>query len=399
MALRAFQLKPQYAGIGAATISYGALGLTVDLEAGLALNGGTLVTDDSLLASSIFSHGAFQEVAVPASPVLVDIPAEYVTRAELTETPTFEGLDSRLDSVERSRVNAGSLGAAYTLDCAGHGNLLVTGILSANCVLTLTNVAVGAHVVLELSQDGVGGRTLAISHGGDSEQVAIPTAAGAPMQVEIYGDGTDVHVEVGGGYSFTGPQGPVGDDGPQGAPGPSGIGHLQPGFYPSAPHLSNTSMTPVAHRIYITRFAADEDKTIASLALGIITAAVANDSVEVGVYDDAGSLLRSSGLTGGKLNAGASTVQLVALSSPLDLDAGEIYYTAFVFVSAGGGAASLLALSAAGAIGFALLGATVPQVEAGYYQSGTTYPPLPGTLPLLTPTLVANPPFVIPREA
>jgi hypothetical protein len=91
-------------------------------------------------------------------------------------------------------VNAGNLGAAYTLDCGGRSDVLLIGTLTANCTVTPTNMVPGQSITLELTQDATGSRTLVFSPtakkvGG--QPLPYSTAAGAIDVVTAYSpDGT-----------------------------------------------------------------------------------------------------------------------------------------------------------------------------------------------------------------
>lgn len=71
-----------------------------------------------------------------------------------------------LDRILPSRVKTiamGNLGSTATLDCTGAPEILVTGTLTANCTLTLSNMQPGQSVTFELTQDATGSRTITFS--------------------------------------------------------------------------------------------------------------------------------------------------------------------------------------------------------------------------------------------
>jgi hypothetical protein len=59
-------------------------------------------------------------------------------------------------------VNAGSLGASYTLALEGRARVIMRGTLTADCTITVSGLSAGAEFVLELTQDATGGRTVVL---------------------------------------------------------------------------------------------------------------------------------------------------------------------------------------------------------------------------------------------
>jgi hypothetical protein len=78
---------------------------------------------------------------------------------EFTNAPYTGGVPI----LPQRRVSLGSMGASQTIDCQSRTDVIVRGTLNAaNCALTFTNVVAGATILLELTQDGAGGRTISV---------------------------------------------------------------------------------------------------------------------------------------------------------------------------------------------------------------------------------------------
>jgi hypothetical protein len=93
-------------------------------------------------------------------------------------------------------VAGGNLGATPSLAMlATDSKVIQVGTLNANATFTITNLAAGQIVVLLLTQDATGGRTLSITVGGST--VAIPVNAAASASTVVTGtyDGTDLYVK------------------------------------------------------------------------------------------------------------------------------------------------------------------------------------------------------------
>lgn len=136
----------------------------------------------------------------------------------------------------------------------------------------------------------------------------------------------------------------------------------QPGMYGvSAPGWFWQTLTAVASRGYIARFVPSRDMTIANIAIAVSTAASVDDPVDVGIYDASLNRLGSSGATLGKLNS--PNTKSIALTAPVSLKAGSVYYAALSFGTVGGTAA-VISGGSFGAPQFTkMFGTAVPAVE------------------------------------
>lgn len=93
-------------------------------------------------------------------------------------------------------VAGGSLGATPSLAMLStDGKVMLVGTLSANATLTITSLAAGQVVVLLLTQDATGGRTLSLTVGGSTVAVPVNAAASAYTVVTGNYDGTDLYVK------------------------------------------------------------------------------------------------------------------------------------------------------------------------------------------------------------
>lgn len=116
----------------------------------------------------------------------------------------------------------------------------------------------------------------------------------------------------------------------------------QAGLYAPGPGPSPVgAVALIASRTYIVRFVATRPMTITKIAFALSTAAGANDSCDVGIFNSGlTTLLASAGSTAGKLNATAG-VQSVSLTAPYTVSQGTVYYAAFACSAFGGSAAQL----------------------------------------------------------
>lgn len=130
-----------------------------------------------------------------------------------------------------------------------------------------------------------------------------------------------------------------------------------------------------ANLAYAGRFVPSRDMTITQLSFALGTAAGANDNCDVGLYDSALNLLGSAGSTAGKLNAGANSAKTLALTAPVNLTAGEIYYAAFAVGALGGSAATVGFLSLG--VGGVLFGSGAGVIETLFKAASF---PLPASL-------------------
>jgi len=126
----------------------------------------------------------------------------------------------------------------------------------------------------------------------------------------------------------------------------------QPGVYGSYGNLPPSTATSTAlNRLYVARFTVPRTLTILSGCFGVSTPAGADDSCQIGIYDaSCATVLASSAVTAGKLN-GAAGRKILALTAPIVLSPGVVYYSAFISGLAGT-AASISGVSTnAGAYG------------------------------------------------
>jgi hypothetical protein len=94
-------------------------------------------------------------------------------------------------------INAGTLGAAYTLALNGDKDVTLVGTLTANLTLTITGLTAGATVRFRLTQDATGGRTITFPPGTllPAGVLALTAAANAVDQLVGYStDGTALAV-------------------------------------------------------------------------------------------------------------------------------------------------------------------------------------------------------------
>lgn len=91
-------------------------------------------------------------------------------------------------------LNAGDLGAAYSLSLGGAREVWVHGTLNANQTMTLNGVSRTAHVKLFLTQDATGGRTFTVTDSDGSLAVDVSATAESLSLVELFAkpDGTVV---------------------------------------------------------------------------------------------------------------------------------------------------------------------------------------------------------------
>lgn len=95
-------------------------------------------------------------------------------------------------------VAGGSLGATPALNMASQTNttaVLLTGTLTANATLTITNLTAGAFVGIELTQDATGYRSFSITVGGSTVYIPVLQNPGTYTVLQCYYDGTDLYVK------------------------------------------------------------------------------------------------------------------------------------------------------------------------------------------------------------
>lgn len=102
-----------------------------------------------------------------------------------------------------------------------------------------------------------------------------------------------------------------------------------------------TTLGPAANRAFWCRFVPSRNMTIALIAFAVTTAATADDSCDVGIYDASLNRIVSSGATSGKLNSiGVKTISI----SSTNLTAGTVYHASFAYGSVGGTGAQIAAV-------------------------------------------------------
>lgn len=153
-----------------------------------------------------------------------------------------------------------------------------------------------------------------------------------------------------------------------------------------APVLGGSATYSGAARTVYLRFVPSRVMTIVGASFATIVAAAANDTIELGIMDSAGSRMVTSGAVAGVLNtaAGAKTVNFAAT----DLTPGAVYYAAMATTAPGGAAAQLCARNLAGGACWELAGATFPTVECATESAVTA---IPATAGALTANIAAYP--------
>lgn len=314
------------------------------------------------------------------------------------QVPTWNGSEwlPEEGSAAVDIVAGGNLGAAYTLNLGSVPNqeTVLTGVLTANCTITLENMAAGSSIRLLLAQDATGGRSLSINDGSGAVAITgLPGAANTPFEVDgISPDGTNIDVGLfGGSVGPTGPTGATGATGAAGPTGPSGptgqtlgglvlplgVGPLQ-----IAQTTTLTSLSPHGVRAFVPLTATMHDF---ALYMGALTG-----NISVAIYDcgqatpdvythlwDSGSVA-TSGLTANAWN--------IIADPALAVTAGE---QLIFLVSTDNGTVSF------GRMGTGLVAAAQAQLPSTYLTSAAG-----GTLPkqaVLIPSLssVANWPSTI----
>lgn len=148
----------------------------------------------------------------------------------------------------------------------------------------------------------------------------------------------------------------------------------RPGMYciPRSCFVQTQAVT--ANRGHIARFEPQRDMVVTSIAFSVSVAAGSDDEVCVGIYDDAGTRLVTSGAVTGKLNGstGRKTVTITATT----LRAGKAYYLGISTGTQGSTAATLGSVTPASAGAGALFGTTIGLVETDAANSAH---PLPST--------------------
>jgi hypothetical protein len=123
--------------------------------------------------------------------------------------------------------------------------------------------------------------------------------------------------------------------------GTPGVDTSQAGFWAPAlgPFAQQATGVVVASRCYYCRTVCPVSQTITKIGFAVNTAATADDPCDVGIYAADATRLGSSGSTLGQLNS--TGVKQVALSAPITLIKGTVYYAAFASGPVGGTAAAV----------------------------------------------------------
>lgn len=89
--LWAFELRPEYnlEDLNGATVAFGPAAVTYDIKAALEESGGTIVTNDSLLAGTLRGHHILQEVSPEAGSEPVETPVSEITTSEEPHPSAF----------------------------------------------------------------------------------------------------------------------------------------------------------------------------------------------------------------------------------------------------------------------------------------------------------------------
>lgn len=151
-------------------------------------------------------------------------------------------------------VNAGNLGATYSLNLQSHSEVWLVGTLNANTTITVTGLTPGATIRLFLTQDATGNRTVQVSDGVTPVAVVVDNTALASSAVDIFSpNGTSLIVLGGAQFDLS----PFGD----------GIVYT-PGFLP---HQITGATTLNANMLYGYRWRIPKTGTLASISAVIGT--------------------------------------------------------------------------------------------------------------------------------
>lgn len=159
----------------------------------------------------------------------------------------------------------------------------------------------------------------------------------------------------------------------------------QAGFVtPTGPMWTLGNRTLSAGTVYAGRFVAPRRLAVVSVAFAVVTAASADDPVQVGIYDASRNLIASSAATSGLLNS--TGAKAVNLSASVTLEPGRVYYSA-ILTSTTGGTAAVVQGANLNVIGVSMLfGSAAPQIEAMFMASQSS---LPATISVGNTALVA----------
>jgi hypothetical protein len=150
------------------------------------------------------------------------------------------------------------------------------------------------------------------------------------------------------------------------------LGGGQNGLIAPQNRVSTANTALVSNSAYGARFTAPRTLTINSISFRVATASGTNDNVDVGIYDDAGNRLVSSGAVASKLNStGTKNVPITATK----LTVGKDYYAV---ISAPSTATLVFAATIGDAFG------TTMGLSESWVKS--TAHPLPATISTVTNT-------------
>lgn len=141
---------------------------------------------------------------------------------------------------------------------------------------------------------------------------------------------------------------------------------------PNAGYNFTVGVTPAASTYRLMRFVPSRTLVVAKIGFVVTTAATANDSVDVGLYDAAGTRLVSSGATAAKVNGstGKQTIDVTATT----LQAGVAYYAGLAYGAVGGTAATLLSITPSHSGAALMWGNTAGTQEISAAVAGGTLP-------------------------
>lgn len=158
-----------------------------------------------------------------------------------------------------------------------------------------------------------------------------------------------------------------------------------------------STFAPSASRAYLARFVPSRNMNITGIAFGVHLAATANDNVDVGLYDNTGTRIISTGSTAGKLNA-LGTKFLTFASTPLTK--GVAYFAALATGTIGGTGCQLgLGNVASVSVSSLFAGvADTPDNRCIAMFKNSSFP-LPSSLPFTSVALSTGVPLLAVRES
>jgi Repeat of unknown function (DUF5907) len=95
-------------------------------------------------------------------------------------------------------LDGGNLGATYTLNVAQAARTQFQAVLTANLLLTVTDIPAGGEIVLLLTQDATGGRTANIQFGADTLQLDVSISPTADSVIYLHSpDAANLYISGG----------------------------------------------------------------------------------------------------------------------------------------------------------------------------------------------------------